>query len=98
MFSFSKQEQALKATQRLGSVRQLKVTEGITIINNEPLEAKSLELSAEPEVRKRQLTDKLWESATDLMKNSDLELSLPTPDDEEESRALDSNGKNLRTF
>lgn len=90
---FLKQEQALKATQRLGSVRQLKVTEGITLINNGPLEAKSLELSAEPEARKKQLTEKLWESATDLMKNSDLELSLPTPDDEEESRALDSNGE-----
>lgn len=98
MFLFLKQEQALKATQRLGSIRQLKVTEGITIINNGPIEAKSLELSAEPEVRRRQLTDKLWESATDLMKNSDLELSLPTPGDDEESRALDSNGENWCNF
>lgn len=87
------QEQALKATERLGSVRQLKLTEGITFINNGPREAKALELSVEPEVRRRQLTEKLWESTTDLMKNTDLELSLPTPGDDEESRALDSDGE-----
>lgn len=93
------QEQALKATERVGSVRQLKLTEGITFINNgPPRDAKSLELSAEPEVRRKQLTEKLWESASDLMKNTDLELSLPTPGDDEEPRALDGNGMDWLLF
>lgn len=85
------QEHALKATERLGSVRNLKLTEGVTILNNNVKEAKSLELSTDPEIRKKQVTEKLWESTSDLMKNSDLELSFNGPEDEEEqSRAIDS--------
>ncbi|XP_049880862.1 uncharacterized protein LOC126377207 [Pectinophora gossypiella] len=83
-------EQALKVTERLGSVRQLKLAEGVTILNNVPKDGKSLDLSAEPEERKKQVSERLWQSTSDLLKNSDLELSFNAPvGDDDESRALD---------
>ncbi|CAK1594302.1 unnamed protein product [Parnassius mnemosyne] len=88
-------EQALKATERLGTVRKLNIFEGVTIYNNGPKEARSLEpLSTEPEQRSRQINERLWESTTDLLQRSDLELSFNgSGDDEEESRSIDEEGR-----
>ncbi|XP_026492465.2 uncharacterized protein LOC113398100 [Vanessa tameamea] len=84
-------EHALKATERLGTVRKLNIIDGVTVYNNGPKEARSYEtLSAEPEIRNKQINERLWESTTDLLQKSDLELSLAGNDDEEEegSRAI----------
>ncbi|CAF4869416.1 unnamed protein product [Pieris macdunnoughi] len=84
-------EHALKATERLGSVRKLNIIDGLTIYNNGPRESRSFEaLSSEPEERNKQLTERLWESTTDLLQKSDLEVSFAGGDDEEEeSRSID---------
>ncbi|XP_013142579.1 PREDICTED: uncharacterized protein LOC106106528 [Papilio polytes] len=84
-------EQALKATERLGTVRKLNIIEGVTLYNNGPKEARSLEpLATDPEQRSRQINERLWESASELLTKSDLELSFNgADDDDEESRSLD---------
>ncbi|XP_063369254.1 uncharacterized protein LOC134657618 [Cydia amplana] len=83
-------EHALRATERLGTVRKLNIFEGLTILNSNPKEARSLEpLSFEPQIRNKEVTERLWEKANDLLQNSELEVSFGG-DDEEESRALDS--------
>ncbi|XP_068625685.1 uncharacterized protein [Battus philenor] len=85
-------EQALKATERLGSVRKLNIIEGITFYNNGPnKEARSLEpLATDPVLRSRQINERLWESTSNLLQRSDLELSFNGSDDEEEeSRSID---------
>ncbi|KAI8423212.1 hypothetical protein MSG28_014250 [Choristoneura fumiferana] len=80
-------EHALRATERLRTVRQLKIIEGVTILNNSPKEAKSLEpLSDDPIIKNKQVTERLWEKGTELLENSELELSYGGED--EESRAL----------
>ncbi|CAH2234563.1 uncharacterized protein LOC120634413 [Pararge aegeria] len=83
-------EHALKATERLGTVRKLDIIDGITIYNNNPKEGRSYEsLSTDPETRSKQITERLWESTTDLLQKSDLEFSYTGADDEEDqSRAL----------
>lgn len=81
------QEHALRATERLRAVRNLKIIEGVTILNNSPKEAKSLEpLSEDPVIKNRQVTERLWEKGTELLENSELELSYGG--EYEESRAL----------
>ncbi|CAH2059514.1 unnamed protein product, partial [Iphiclides podalirius] len=84
-------EHALKATERLGTVRKLNIFEGVTLYNNGPKEARSFEpLATEPELRSRQINERLWESTSDLLQRSDLELSFNgSDDDEEESRSID---------
>ncbi|XP_034837291.1 uncharacterized protein [Maniola hyperantus] len=83
-------EHALKATERLGTVRKLDIIDGITIYNNNPKEGRSFEaLSTDPEIRNKQLTERLWESTTDLLQKSDLEFSYNGGDEEDDkSRAL----------
>ncbi|XP_053619731.1 uncharacterized protein LOC128680534 [Plodia interpunctella] len=82
-------ENALKATERLGTVRKLSIIDGVTIINNSPKEARSLDsLPTDPEARNKQVTERLWEKATDLLQQGELELSY-AGGEEEESRALD---------
>ncbi|CAG9135580.1 hypothetical protein JYU34_019208 [Plutella xylostella] len=83
-------EQALKAAERLRTVRELQLTENIAIINNGPKEARSLEpLSTELEARREQVTQRLWTTAAELMENSDVEYSFDDgSEDEEESRAI----------
>ncbi|XP_038219604.1 uncharacterized protein LOC119837892 [Zerene cesonia] len=85
-------EHALKAAERLGTVRKLNIIDGLTIYNNGPRESRSLEaLSTEPEIRNKQVTERLWESTTDLLQKSDLEVSFAGSDDEEdESRSIDA--------
>ncbi|XP_063629951.1 uncharacterized protein LOC134801341 [Cydia splendana] len=81
-------EHALRATERLGTVRKLNIFEGLTILNSNPKEARSLEpLSTEPQIRNKEVTERLWEKANDLLQNSELEISFDGGDDEE-SRAL----------
>ncbi|XP_063369290.1 uncharacterized protein LOC134657659 [Cydia amplana] len=83
-------EHALRATERLGTVRKLNIFEGLTILNSNPKKARSLEpLSTDPQIRNKEVTERLWEKANDLLQNSELEFSFGG-DDEEESRALDS--------
>lgn len=83
------QEHALKATERLGTVRKLDIVDGITIYNNNPKEGRSFEaLSTDPEIRSKQITERLWESTSDLLQKSDLELSYSGGEEEDESRAL----------
>ncbi|XP_061723560.1 uncharacterized protein LOC133529768 [Cydia pomonella] len=80
-------EHALRATDRLGTVRKLDIFEGLTILNNNPKEARSLEaLSTDPQIRNKEVTERLWEKANDLLQNSELEISFGS--DDEESRAL----------
>ncbi|CAH0721075.1 unnamed protein product, partial [Brenthis ino] len=84
-------EHALKAAERLGTVRKLNIIEGVTLYNNVPKEGRSFEpLSTEPETRNKQITERLWESTTDLLQKSDLELSFNggEEEEEEESRAI----------
>lgn len=92
------QEQALKAAERLRTVRELQLTENIAIINNGPKEARSLEpLSTELEARREQVTQRLWTTAAELMENSDVEYSFDDgSEDEEESRAI-GDGKFIDT-
>lgn len=87
---FILQEHALKAAERLGTVRKLNIIEGVTLYNNVPKEGRSYEpLSTEPEIRNKQITERLWESTTDLLQKSDLELSFNGgEEEEEESRAI----------
>ncbi|XP_063541929.1 uncharacterized protein LOC134750640 [Cydia strobilella] len=81
-------EHALRATERLGTFRKLNIFEGLTILNSNPKEARSLEpLSTEPQIRNKEVTERLWERANDLLQNSELEISFGV-DDDEESRAL----------
>ncbi|KAJ8709513.1 hypothetical protein PYW08_009517 [Mythimna loreyi] len=83
-------EHALKASERLSAARKLKIIEGITLLNNNPKEGKSLEtLSTDPALRNKQVTERLWESATDLLQSTELELSYDgNQEDEAESRAI----------
>ncbi|KAL0811307.1 hypothetical protein ABMA28_009721 [Loxostege sticticalis] len=83
-------EQALRATEKLGTVRKLKLTDGITILNNSPKEARSLDaLPSEPKERNKEVTERLWATASDLLQKSELELSFAGSEDEEtDSRAL----------
>ncbi|XP_013185065.1 uncharacterized protein LOC106130709 [Amyelois transitella] len=82
-------ENALKVTERLGTVRKLTLIDGVTILNNNPKEARSLDtLPTDPEARNKQVTEKLWENASDLLKQGELELSYAGGDGEE-SRAID---------
>ncbi|XP_063389186.1 uncharacterized protein LOC134674972 [Cydia fagiglandana] len=81
-------EHALRATERLGTVRKLNIFEGLAILNSNPKEARSLEpLSTEPQIRNKEVTERLWEKANDLLQNTELEISFDA-DDDEESRAL----------
>ncbi|CAK1541116.1 unnamed protein product [Leptosia nina] len=84
-------EHALKAAERLGTVRKLNIIEGLTIYNNAPRDSRSFEaLSTDPEERSKQLTERLWSSTTDLLQKSDLEVSFAGNDEEEdESRSID---------
>ncbi|CAH2097088.1 unnamed protein product [Euphydryas editha] len=82
-------EHALTAAERLGTVRKLNIFDGVTVYNDGPKEARSYEaLSSDPATRSKQITERLWESTSDLLQKSNLELSLPGADDEEESRAI----------
>nr|XP_021189889.2 uncharacterized protein LOC110375915 [Helicoverpa armigera] len=83
-------ENALKAGERLGAARKLKIFDGITLLNNNPKEAKSLEaLSTDPSLRNKQVTERLWETASDLIQSTELELSYGGTEEEEgESRSI----------
>ncbi|VVC90301.1 unnamed protein product [Leptidea sinapis] len=83
-------EHALKAAERLGTVRKLNIIDGLTIYNNGPRDSKSFEaLSTEPELRNKQITERLWDSAGDLLQKSDLEVSFAgSEEEEEESRSI----------
>ncbi|XP_048001473.1 uncharacterized protein LOC125238240 [Leguminivora glycinivorella] len=82
-------EHALRATERLGTVRKLNIFEGLTILNSNPKEARSLEpLSTEPQIRNKEVTERLWEKANDLLQNSELEINFGG--DDGEARSLDS--------
>lgn len=77
-------------TERVGSLRHLKLIDGITIVNNAPeKEARSLEtLSTDPEVRRREISAKLSERTARLLENTDIEISFEANEDEEQSRAI----------
>ncbi|XP_026754253.2 uncharacterized protein LOC113514375 [Galleria mellonella] len=83
-------EHALKATERLGTLRKLKLFEGVTIFNTSPKEARSLDvLPTEPGLREKEVTRRLWENTNDIFQRSELELCYSTEsDEEEESRAV----------
>lgn len=89
----------MKASERLGAARKLKIVEGITLLNNNPKEAKSLEtLSTDPSLRNKQVTERLWATASDLLQSTELELSYGGNDDEEgESRSISDEGMFRRT-
>ncbi|KAG6460662.1 uncharacterized protein LOC115450378 [Manduca sexta] len=81
-------EQALTAVQKVRTLRKLKIFDGITLFNNNPKEARSLDsLPTDPALRSKQVTEKLWETAADIFQNGELELSYGG--EEEESRAMD---------
>ncbi|XP_028177086.1 uncharacterized protein LOC135083628 [Ostrinia nubilalis] len=83
-------EHALRATEKLRAVRKLNIIDGVTILNSSPKEARSLDtLPSEPEERNKEVTERLWSTASDLLQRSELELSFPgSEDDENDSRAL----------
>ncbi|RVE43858.1 hypothetical protein evm_011474 [Chilo suppressalis] len=90
-FGLCLKEQALRAAERLGTVRKLKIFEGVTILNTNPKEARSLDaLPTDPEEKNKQITERLWSTASDLLQRSELELSYAGEEEEEdtESRAL----------
>ncbi|KAH9644667.1 hypothetical protein HF086_011836 [Spodoptera exigua] len=88
--SLCMKEHALKASERLGAARKLKIVEGITLLNSNPKEAKSLEtLSTDPTLRNKQVTERLWATASDLLQSTELELSYGGNDeDDAESRSI----------
>lgn len=88
------QEHALKASERLGAARKLKIFDGVTLLNSNPKEARSLEsLSTDLSLRNKQVTERLWERTSDLLQSSELELSYSgTDDDEAESRSINEEG------
>ena len=88
------QEHALKASERIAAARKLNIIDGITLLNNNPKEGKSLEtLSTDPALRNKQVTERLWERASDLLQTTELELSYAgTEDEEAESRAIGDDG------
>ncbi|XP_059050472.1 uncharacterized protein LOC131845424 [Achroia grisella] len=82
-------ENALKATERLGTLRKLKIFDGVTILNSSPKEARSLDvLPTEPSLREQEITKRLWENTNEIFQQSELELSYSGSDEEEESRAV----------
>lgn len=84
------QENTLKLTERLGTVRKLNIIDGVTVYNTNPKDGRSYDpLPSEPEERSRQLTARLWESASDLLQKSELEFTFNGGDDKDESRSLD---------
>lgn len=91
---FKLQEQALKVSDKLSAARKLKLFDGITLLNNNPKEARSLEdLSEDPALRKRQVSEKLWERSSALLQSTELELSYAgADDDEQESRSINDEG------
>lgn len=78
------QEKALIVTERFGSLRQLKLVDGITIINNAPhREVRNFEpLSDDVQVRRQQVSQRLAENTAKLLENTDLEVTIGTGDDE----------------
>ncbi|KAJ0170878.1 hypothetical protein K1T71_013650 [Dendrolimus kikuchii] len=86
-------EKALKVAERLRTVRKLNIFDGVTIINNEPRQARSLEpLPAESEARGLAVNQRLWDSTSAIIQSTDLEISYSPDDDddEEESKSLDN--------
>lgn len=79
---------------KLSAARKLKLFDGITLLNNNPKEARSLEdLSEDPALRKRQVSEKLWERSSALLQSTELELSYAgADDDEQESRSINDEG------
>lgn len=83
---FCCQEHALKAADRLHNVRELKLTDSFTLINHGEKQGRSLNpLPTDVEERRKEVSQRLWESTTDLLQNSELEFSYGP---EEESRGL----------
>ncbi|XP_028043715.1 uncharacterized protein LOC114253145 [Bombyx mandarina] len=81
-------EYVLKAVEKIRTLRTLNIIDGITLLNNNPKESRSLEtLSSEPAVRTKQVNEKLWETASEILQSSELELSYGP--EVEESRAID---------
>ncbi|KAL4708486.1 hypothetical protein ACJJTC_014094 [Scirpophaga incertulas] len=86
-------EHALKITERLRSVRKVSIFDGVTIYNNNPKEARSLDtLPTDPKQRNELVNQRLWETTADLLQRTELELSYGN-EDEEESRALEEEGR-----
>ncbi|CAG9794892.1 unnamed protein product [Diatraea saccharalis] len=88
-------EQALRATEKLATVRKLKIFDGVAILNPNPKESRSLDtLPTDPEERNKQITERLWSTASDLLQRSELELSYANDeDDDTETRALSEVGE-----
>ncbi|CAG9569464.1 unnamed protein product [Danaus chrysippus] len=85
-------EHALKAAERLGTVRKLNIIDGVTLYNNGPKEARSFEaLPSDPEARNKQLTERLWDSTSDLLQKSELEFSFAGSDDDEDDESRSFN-------
>lgn len=87
---FYLQEKALLVTERISGIRELKIVDGFTIINNAPeKEGRSYEpLSSDLEERKRQVSARLSERAGRLLENTDLEVSVSAFDEAEEARSV----------
>ncbi|CAH0597872.1 unnamed protein product [Chrysodeixis includens] len=83
-------EQALKVSDKLSAARKLKIFDGVTLLNSNPKEARSLEnLSEDPALRTKQVSDKLWERTSALLQSTELELSYAGADeDDQESRSI----------
>ncbi|XP_075986854.1 uncharacterized protein LOC142983724 [Anticarsia gemmatalis] len=89
-FTLCMKEHALKAADRLNAARKIKLIDGVTLLNTSPKESKSLDtLSSEPDVRNKQVSERLWQSTSDLFQSAELELSYGGDDGEGESRSID---------
>lgn len=77
----------------------MQIIDGITLLNNNPKEARSLEdLSTDPTIRNKQVSERLWASTSELLKSTELELSYGGSDDdneEPESRSMNDAGKQI---
>ncbi|XP_072935237.1 uncharacterized protein [Epargyreus clarus] len=83
-------ENILKLTERAGSVRKLNIFDGLTIYNTDPKEPKDYDaLPVEREARSMQLSKRIWESTSELLQNSELEVLIDGADDKDGSRSLD---------
>lgn len=74
------------------TLRKLNLVDGVTFVNANPKQGRSLEpLSDDVAARSHQVSERLWQSTSDILQAGDLELSYDVDDDEteKESRSID---------
>ncbi|GBP17580.1 hypothetical protein EVAR_12291_1 [Eumeta japonica] len=88
-------ENALKFTARLAAARELKITPGLTYINSEPEKSEKAEItySEDPEVREKQVSEKLDEQIASILDNAEIEVKLPGFDENEDNETTSARGK-----